>query len=384
MALAVVLVIGAGLMARSYWSLVRVDGGFRTEGVLAVQLTIPAARYPEAEEVKTFFDRFAEMLEARPGVRRVGTVARLPLDGPSWSSQFQAEGWPPDRVGYEILHRRADAGYFEALEIPLVAGRMFEAGDRAGPDESRRVLLVNEAFAGEHFRGEDPVGRRIAFTASPGPGTPWWEIIGVVGDQPQESLAQPTRPEVFESRFQDWGRDSWVVIRGDEGAGDLLGHARAALGELDALIPIAEVRTLADVRSASLARESLVLALLVTFGFTALALAAVGVYAVTARAARRRTREVGIRMALGARARDVRVLMVRQGLGAVVVGLVVGLAVALASTRVLASLLYGVAPTDPATLGAVVALLAGVALLACWAPVRRATTVDPLRALQAE
>ncbi|HUP53429.1 MAG TPA: ABC transporter permease [Longimicrobiales bacterium] len=380
-ALALLLVVGAGLMVRTFTELRRVDPGFRAEGVLAVQFAVQSARYPERDDVLSFYDRFADALEARPGIERVGSVAQLPLDGPSWSSVFQAEDWPPERVGFEILHRRADRGYFEALGIPLLRGRMFESTD--GPEDAP-VVVVNEAFVQEHFPGDDPIGRRIAFDRTAGPESTWYEIIGVVGDQRQESLSRAARPEVFESRDQDWGRNSWIVIRGSGEPVDLVPTVRAVLHEIDPLIPIARVRPLDAVRAESMARERLVLTLLGVFGVVALLLAAVGVYAVTARAARRRTQEIGIRLALGARGADVLGLMLRHGVGVVALGLVAGVLAALVATRALASLLYGVEPTDPVTLGAVVALLGGVAIAACYIPARRATAVDPLTSLRSE
>jgi putative ABC transport system permease protein len=380
-ALALLLVVGAGLMVRTFLLLRQVDPGFRAEGVLAVQFAVQSARYPERDQVLSFYDRFAEALEARPGIERVGTVGQLPLDGPSWSSQFQAENWPPERVGFEILHRRADRGYFEALDIPLVAGRMFGPADGPGAPP---VVVVNEAFAREHFPGEDPIGQRIAFDRAAGPESTWYEIIGIVGDQQQESLSRPARPEVFESRYQDWGRNNWTVIRGSGEPVDLLPAVRAVLHEMDPLIPIARVRPLRAVRAESMARERLVLTLLGVFGVVALLLAAVGVYGVTSRAARRRVQEIGIRMALGARGSDVVRMMLRRGLAVVLLGLGVGLVAALLATRALSSLLYGVEPTDPATLAAVVALLGAVALVACYVPARRASSSDPLEALRSE
>jgi putative ABC transport system permease protein len=380
-ALALLLAVGAGLMIRSFWMLGRVDPGFRTDGVLAVQLTVPSTRYPQRDEVLSFYDRFTEALEAREGIERVGTVARLPLDGPGWSSQVKADGWPEDRVALEILHRRADRGYFEALGIPLIRGRLLEPTDRPGEPFA---VVINEAFAREHFPGEDPIGRRLAYTRTPGPQTTWSEIVGIVGDQRQEHLARPARAEVFESRSQDWGRSNWVVVRG---SGDPLAHVgvvRDVLQEIDPLIALSNVRSLESVRATSIAQEQLALRLLIAFGATALLLATVGVYAVTSRAAQRRTQEIGIRMALGAGEPDVLRMMLRHGLGVIVAGLAVGLVAAIVATRALASLLYGVEPTDPLTLAAVVALLGGVALLASYVPARRASSADPLESLKAE
>jgi putative ABC transport system permease protein len=380
-ALAVLLAAGAGLMVRTSWHLRHIDPGFETDGALAVQFTVPSVRYPNRDGVLAFYDGLLESLEARPGIERAGSVAQLPLSAASWSSQFQAEGWPESRVGLNVVHRRADAGYFDALEIPLVAGRMFGPEDRAG---SPLVVLINETFAREHFPGEDPIGQRIAYDRVANANSIWYEIVGIVGDQNQVSPGAPARAEIFENRSQDWGRDNWIVVRSTGDPLGVLPTVREVLREADPLIPIAQVRPLREVWRTSMAREEFVLALLATFGALALLLAAVGVYAVTAQSARRRTREIGIRMALGAVSGDVVRLVLRQGLLAVILGIVGGLAATLVATRALASLLQGVSPNDPGTLGSVALMLLAVGALACWVPARRATRVDPVRSLQTE
>jgi putative ABC transport system permease protein len=380
-ALALLLVVGAGLMVRSFWLLQQVDPGFRTQGVLGVQFAVPSSRYEERDDVLRFYDQLAEALEGRPGIERVGTVGQLPLNGNSWSSQFQAEGWPSDRLGFDILHRRADTGFFEAVETPLVRGRLFESTD--GPDDPL-VVVINETFAREHFPGEDPIGQKIAYDRAATSESTWYEIVGIVGDQHQQSPGRAPRAEVFENRDQDWGRSSWIVVRGDGDATGLVSTVRAVLADMDPLIPIARSRTLQEVRSASVEREEFVLTLLGIFGVVALLLASVGVYGVTAQAARRRTQEIGIRMALGAGAPDVLRMILGRGLVVIGVGLAVGLAGSLVAGRALSSLLYGIEPTDPTTLASVAALLGGIAIVACYIPARRATTVDPVSSLRAE
>jgi putative ABC transport system permease protein len=380
-ALAMVLAAGAGLMVRSFWHLRNVDPGVRTENVLAVEFTIPSSRYPDRDAVLAFQDVFQERLEARPGIERVGLIGHLPLAGPSWSSQFQAAGWPPERVGLEIVHRRADAAYFDALDVPLLDGRMFGPEDGA---DAPNVVVINETLAAEHFPGEDPIGQRIAYDRVATEESIWYRIIGIVGDQLQVGPAEPARAEVFENRRQDWNRTNWFVIRTAGDAAGATSTARAVLHQLDPLVPLARVRALREVWRDSMARQAFVLTLLAAFGAMALLLAAVGVYGVTAQAARRRTHEIGIRMALGAGASAVVGLMVRQGLRVVGVGLAAGLAGALALTGTLDSFLYGVPPNDPATLAAVAALLAAVAGLASFLPARRATRSDPARTLRTE
>ncbi|GMV06465.1 MAG: hypothetical protein AMXMBFR53_27410 [Gemmatimonadota bacterium] len=380
-ALAVLLVAAGGLMARSFMAMRAVDPGFRTADVVAVQFSVPSSRYATRDEVLAFQDDFQRRLEGRAGVERVGAVGQLPLAGTSWSSQFQAEGWPPERVGYSILHRRADRAYFEALDVPLVRGRLLETSDRG---DAPLVVVINETFAREHFPGEDPLGQRIAYDRAATPESIWYEIVGIVGDQLQVSPAQPPQAEVFESRYQDWSRTLWFVVRTGGSVGEATAAAREVLREMDPLIPLGSVRPLREVWRASMERDEFILTLLGAFGVMALVLAAVGVYGVTAQAARWRTQEIGIRMALGADGSSVVGLMVRQGMAVVGVGLVVGLASALALSRTLASLLHGVAHDDPATLATVTAGLAAVALLACWLPARRAARVDPLASLRAE
>jgi len=383
-ALALLLVVAAGLMVRSFLELRAVDPGFTPEGVLAAEYALPEARYPERDDVLAFQDRIQQALAARPGIEEVGSVGQLPLAGRSWTSGVQAEGWPPERVGFEIVHRRADRGYFEALDIPLLQGRLFGPDD--GPD-APLVVVINETLARMHFPGEDPVGQRIAYSrtaaAHPDDNT-WYEIVGVVGDQHQESPGSPVQAEVFEHRRQDWGRNAWLVARVDGTALDALPTLRSVLREMDPQLPFTSVQPLRQVWRASMEREAFILSLLTVFGGVALLLATVGVYGVSAQAARIRTREIGIRMALGAGGADVLRMVLRQSLGLVALGLALGLLASLAAGRALGSLLFGVTPTDPATLASVVALLGAAGAAACYLPARRATTVDPVRSLRAE
>ncbi|MCC7002158.1 MAG: ABC transporter permease [Gemmatimonadaceae bacterium] len=380
-ALAVMLVAGAGLMARTAMGLREVDVGFRSDHVLALQVTTPSARYQDRDAVLAFQDRFTAALEATPGVERTGIVGQLPLAGTSWSSQFKAEGWPAERVGSQIMHRRADQGYFEALGVPLRRGRLLEPRDRG---DAPFAVVVNETFARTFFADEDPIGKRIAYDREPTPQSNWYEIVGVVGDQHQVSPGQAPEPEVFESRSQDWGRTIWVVMRTSVEPMSVVASVRATLREIDAAIPIAKLRTLDEVRLASMAREDSVLGLFTAFGGLALLLAAVGVYAVAAQSARQRTREIGIRLALGATASDIAKLVLGRGVVSVVVGLAVGLVATIAASRALESLLYGVEATDVRTIASVAVLLLGVGVIACWIPARWATRIDPVRSLKVE
>jgi putative ABC transport system permease protein len=349
--------------------------------VLAVQFTVPALRYQDRDAVLAFYDRFIETLEATPGIQRAGTVSQLPLNGTSWSSQFRAEDWAADRVGMDILHRRADRGYFESLGIPLTGGRYLESTDRA---DAPFAVVVNETFVRQYFPAEDPIGKRIAYDRNATANSTWYQIVGIVGDQHQVSPGRPPRAEVFESRNQDWGRGNWVVMRTSVPPQDVIPSVREALRAIDPLIPIALVRTLDEVRQGSMAREDSLLALLTAFGALALLLAAVGVYAVAAQSARQRTREIGIRIALGAKAADILGLVLKRGLIAVSIGLASGLAATLLASRALETLLYGVEASDPGTIGGVAVLLLLVGAVACWVPARWATRVDPVRSLKME
>lgn len=373
-ALALLLAVGAGLTVRSVLHLRDVDPGFEPEQVVAIQFQVPAGRYPERDQVLAFQQRFADLVAARPGVESVGMVAWLPLAGTNWSGSIKGEGWVEERVGLEVLHRRADAGYFAALGIPLVRGRLFDARDHAG---SPPVILVNETFVREHYPGENPIGQRIAYDRVPDSSSVWREIIGIVGDQHQVSPALPVRSEVFEHPAQDWGRGNWFVIRASLPPEVVVAAARGALREVDPQLPLAETRTLTDVWQASMARESLIARLLLAFGSVALLLATVGVYGVSAQAARRRTRELGIRMALGAAQPAVVRMMVGQSLALVLAGVLAGTAAVAGVGGALRSSLHGVTPGDPPTLLSVALVLAAAAALASWIPARRAARVPP-------
>lgn len=380
-ALAVLLVVGAGLLVRSYLLLRDVDPGFQADGVLAVQFTVPSTRYQSRDDVLAFYDGFLRALDARPGVLATGVVGHLPLAGTSWSSQFQAETWPPDRVGFEIVHRRADAGYFEALDIPLLEGRMYGPND--DPD-GPLVVVVNETFVQSHFPGEDPLGQRIAYDRNATPESNWYEIIGIVGDQHQVSPGVPPRPEVFEYRNQDWERTNYVVIETDGDPLDYVATVRDVMREADPLIPFQEIRPLREVWQSSMAQERFILAILVAFGVLALLLSIVGVYTVAAQAARRRSHELGVRMALGAARGDVIRLVLSRGAWVVGGGVVAGLVLAVAVSGALSAQLYAIEPTDPLTLTSVVLILSTVGLAACYLPARRATRIDPVESLRSE
>jgi putative ABC transport system permease protein len=267
------------------------------------------------------------------------------------------------------------------MGVPILRGRAFTEADRVG---SETVVVINQELARRFFPDEDPIGQRIAFDRVPTEESVWRRIVGVVGNELQDGLASPPRIEIMAPIRQDVRENATLVMRTRGDARALLPSIRAIVAELDPNLPLVRVRTLDEVYSASLSRDRFLLTLLTVFASIALLLAAIGVYGVTSQAARRRTREIGIRVALGAGRGDVVRLIVRQGVGVVAAGVALGLGAGLAGARLMQGVIYGVPPTDPVTFVVVPSLLVVVAAIACWIPARRATRLDPLRALRIE
>jgi putative ABC transport system permease protein len=380
-ALALLLVAGAGLLVRTSLALREVDPGCRTENRLAFQRSLPGSSYPDAASVIAFYDALDARVEALPGVESVALTSRLPLDGANWSSDFSVAGRGPDDYGSEVWHREVDADYFRTMGVPVVRGRAFTDGDRA---DGEKVIVINEELARRFFADEDPVGQRISFDKVPDAGSTWRRIVGVVGDELHEGLDAPPRIEIIAPIRQDARGFASLVVQTRTDPHAVLPAVRSIIAELDRDLPIARVRTLDEVYSAALAPGRFLLTLLAVFASIALLLAAIGVYGVTSQAARRRTQEIGIRVALGAEGADVVRLIVRQGMGVVLAGTGLGLAAGLAGARLMQGVIYGVPPTDAVTFIVVPALLVLVAAVACWIPARRATRLDPLRALRVE
>ncbi len=380
-ALALLLTVGAGLLVRSYWKLTRVNPGFDPNGVLAVRLNLPSLKYDSAQKIVAFYDELQQRLRALPGVDATGLTQEVPLTGWGWTSQFKARTWPSGRYGSEVAHRATSAGYFPALHVPIVRGRNFgpEDGPRTPP-----VVLINQALADQFFHGEDPIGQRVAFDRIPDSTSTWYTIIGIVGDERQASLGTETKIQFTTDFAQNPDNGMYVVVHtsGDPSA---LGPAvRRAVRELDPTLAIASMRTMPEVRSASLARQRFFMTMLLAFAVVGMVLAVVGVYGVMAQLARGRRREVGIRMALGATHGDVRWLIVRHGLGLVAAGLGVGVVAALFTTHAMRVLLYDVSPGDPPTFVAVPLLLLAAGAAAAWVPAVRASHADPAMTLREE
>jgi putative ABC transport system permease protein len=308
-------------------------------------------------------------------------ASTVPLFATDYTSSFVVEGWPPDRFGAEVMHRRVTDGWFETMNVPLLDGRFLDARDRV---DTEPVVVINETLRRQFFQGEDPIGRRIAFDRVPGPETTWARIVGVTGDIHQESVSKVPRIEVFHPVSQDLTSSMAIVVHGQLPPSELTPIVRTAVAALDPDIPLAQVQTLEEIYTASMRQDRFLLTLLGGFAALALTLAALGVYGVASQAARRRTQEIGIRVALGARRADVARLILGQALRLAGAGVVLGVLGGLAATRLMASVLFGIVPTDPATFVVVPLLLAGVAVLASWVPARGATRVDPLTALRTE
>jgi putative ABC transport system permease protein len=380
-ALALMLSIGAGLLVRSLLRLQQVDPGFDPNGVLATRVAVPEGRYDTDQKVLSFFAQMEERLRAIPGVQSVAGVSNLSLENSGYTSDFTVEGWPAGTYGSEVAHRRVTPDYFTVMKTPVIAGRAFTADDRSdGP----QVAIINEAFARKHFQGQNPIGKRITFDKNPDSTSTWNTIVGVVKSQHQTKLSLEPQIEVFEPLSQSTTLGMFMVLRTAGDPASLGPAVRRTVAELDGSLAIESMRTMNAVRAQSLARERFLTTLLLLFASVGLALAVVGVYGVMAQMARRRVREMGIRLALGAQANDVRWLVVRNGLRLVAVGLVVGTAGALLATRLMQALLYGVASKDPLTFVAVPVVLVATAVVATWVPATFASRADPATALRAE
>jgi putative ABC transport system permease protein len=386
-ALSVVLLVGAGLMLRSFSSLRSVNPGFRTDHALTlrVSLPVPAGQISTADEDRfmSFYDRALARLSELPGVTAVGASNMIPLDGNGTDRLIEVEGYVPrDQADLpDAQNRQATPGWFAAMGIPLVRGRLIERSDDRN---AARVLVVNDAFARRFFPNGDAIGKHIRLgklTAE----FPWATIVGIVGDVRGFALDEPPVPTMYWPVAQIRATPSLaIVVRTQNDPGALSFAVRQAIAEIDQAQPIYDVQPLDQLVSKSLGQRRFTLTLMLLFGVIALVLSAIGIYGVMAFAVTQRTQEIGIRMALGASAIDVLKMVVGSGMFLATIGVVVGLIGAFALTRLMASLLFGVSPTDLVTFGLVTAGLLMVALLACYIPARRATKVDPLVALRYE
>ncbi len=380
-ALSFMLLVGAGLLVRSMMRLQQIDPGFRADGLTIFTLALPGARYPQTADVVRGFDQIAERLAVAPGVQSVARISGLPL-GPSENVQdFTRVDRPAPAPGTapSALYRVVDAPYFQTMGIPILSGRAFSPSDRAG---NPPVLIISRLMADRFWPGENPIGRRVllstAITALP------WTIVGVAADVRSSSLSAPPQPEMYVPHAQTGTRAMTVVLRSALPAAEVLSASREAVRRFDQKLPLIRPGSESALVAREMARPQFYLVLLALFAGVAVALAAVGIYGVVAYTVAQRTREIGVRLALGAEPSEVVRLIMWDGLRPAALGLVIGAAGAIGAGRVIARFLYQVQPRDPLTMALVVATVIGVVLVACFIPSRRAARIPPAVALRME
>ncbi len=393
MALALVLLVGSGLMAKSFWRLRGVNPGFNSQGVLSLYLYLPKARYPDAPSTARFNQQLLEKMRALPGVVEAGTISTLPLSGNNSNSGYTFEDFPlqKDTVPPLLGTRYTSPSYFETMRIPLIAGRTLdrrESGRRSGD------IVVSQALAERFWPGRSVLGKRLMNGISKEK-HPWYTIVGVVGSvrdlgldkKPLETvylpvLGQGRTPDDKNPEYVE--RSVFLVIRGRGAPVSLVAPVRQAVWSLDPNLALADIRPMRDVVARSMARTSFTMLLLLIAAAVAVVLGTVGIYGVISYVVSQRTREIGVRMALGAARGDIARMVLREGLFISLAGIVLGLLGAFAVTRLLIALLFDTSPLDPGVFAAVPVMLAAVALLASWLPAERAASVEPLEAIRYE
>jgi putative ABC transport system permease protein len=380
-ALALMVLVGAGLMIQSFMNLRNVGPGFNEKNVLTFAVILPQAKYTERPQRGEFFRQLLERVRALPGVEAAGATATLPLSGDNWGRSLTVEGYPVLSVGQApmIQHTVVTPGYFHTLGIPLLMGRDFTERDSK---DAEKVTIVDERLAREYWPNENPIGKRVRF-GPPEDNEPWHTVVGVVGAVRHARLDMEIRKSVYLPHLQIPVSGMSLVVQAKNPA-SLVGALRGQIREMDPDLPVVDLMMMEEVVSQSVWQNRLYAILFSAFAVIALLLAAVGIYGVMSYSVTQRTQEIGIRMALGAQLKDVLQLVVTGGLVLSLIGVAVGIAGALALTRLLRTLLFGVTPTDAVTFIAVSLVLLFVALLACYIPARRATKVDPLVALRYE
>ncbi|MBK9314236.1 MAG: ABC transporter permease [Acidobacteria bacterium] len=376
--LSLVLLIGAGLMIKSFWRLLEVEPGFDSKNLLNVELSLPEAKYAEDPQRIGFYKSVLERVSSIPGVGSAALVNHPPYSGRRGVSVFNIEGRPEPKSMDETPladFRVISPDYFRMMNIPILQGRSFTEGDAKGAPV---VAVINQTFAGKFWPNGNPIGRRINL------GEDWATIIGIAGDVRQSGLDEEAAPHVYASYLQIPLGRSGLLVRASVDPMSLVGAVRRQVRSVDRQQPIYNIATMEELIAKSMSTRKLNLWLMGSFAAIALLLAAVGIYGVISYSVTQRTHEIGIRMALGAQTSDLRRMVVRQGMALALIGVVIGLAGALALTRVMASLLFEVNATDPSTFAVITLALMAIAFLASWIPARRASKVDPMIALRWE
>jgi putative ABC transport system permease protein len=384
-ALALVLLVGAGLMMRSFSMLVGVSPGFDPENVLTGRISLTRSAYDDHLERVRYVNQTLERLRSLPGVVSAAFIAPMPFSGGNVGSDFRIEGRPEPEPGQapEASNRSVTAQYFEALKIPLLKGRYFTEQDQRG---ALGAAIINQALARRYFADEDPIGKIIYnIGANQNEGDPErWEIVGVTGDVRHNSLTKEATPEIYlpyQQNSWSWGN---FFVRTTNDAAALSQSFRETIRAGDKSVPVMNVQPLAQAISETVAQTRFYTFLFAVFGVTGLLLTLTGIYGVISYTVSQRTQEIGIRMALGARAGDVLKLIIGQGFILTLLGIALGLAGAMGLTRLIEAMLFGVSVTDTLTFAVISLLLMTVALVACFIPARRAAKVDPMIALRYE
>jgi predicted permease len=380
-ALAFVLVIAAGLLAQSFFHLLSADPGFRSEHVLTFELSLPEVKYPDQEHIVGLYQRAIHSLQSQPGIESATIVETLPIGGATESTGIRIPGWTPPQTGVRRYanYTIASPGFFATVGAPILQGREFLESDTAN---SMPVTVINSAMAKKFWPDEDPIGKQV------GPGSPKYPlatIVGIVADVKHLSLREQPGPEMYVPYTQKvWPSllTMEVVLRTRLDAASVVTSARIAIHGVDADLPITNVRPLASLVDDSVAQPRFSMLLLGAFGAFALILASIGIYGVISYSVAQRTREIGVRMALGASRLNIFGMVLSQGARLAGLGIAVGILAAFGVTRMMSSFLYEIRPADPATFAVVSVVLLGVASIACYIPARRATRVDPLVALR--
>jgi putative ABC transport system permease protein len=384
-ALALVLLVGAGLLLRSFQNLQRVDPGFKPDNLLTMQISLPATKYKDPQQVDAFFQQALEKVNALPGIQSAGVSTSIPLSGFNSSGSFGIEGRTvgPGEMAPWGNRWFAGATYFQTIGIPLVKGRYFDDRDVRS---STQVAIIDQTMERKFWPDEDPIGKRISFQRDPQGNPIWREIVGVVGHVKQRGLEGESPVQYYIPHRQMPINGVFLVARTAMEPTSMAGTVRGAIQTVDPELPVFRVTTMDRMVAESMTQRRFSMTLMGIFAVVALVLASVGLYGVMSYSVTHRTNEIGIRMALGARVSDVLGMVVGQGMKLSLAGVLIGIAAAFALTRVMLmrSLLFGVSATDPLTFAAVALVLAAVSLLACYIPARRATKVDPMEALRYE